>query len=109
MLTDPLIAAVEIPADAQVSIIEYKFDPNKWERYTFEIFKTDKLILGQPISLYKEFFSDVYISNLPANYYGRYCGMSGAQSIVMYLMNRRDHLVDTNFRLTQEKIFSNKN
>jgi len=48
------IAQVEIPPDAQVSVGENKF-------------KTDKLILGQPIMV-DEFFSDEYVSNMPADY-----------------------------------------
>jgi len=51
---DPLIALVEIPADALVSIGNYKF-------------KTDKMILGEPIK-FQEFYSDDYIRSMPLNY-----------------------------------------
>jgi len=50
----PLIALVEIPADARISVGEHKF-------------KTDKLILGQPIEI-DVFFSDEYVRNLSVDY-----------------------------------------
>jgi len=49
-----LIALIEIPEDAQISIGENKF-------------KTDKMILGQPKS-FDEFFSDTYLRTMPVNY-----------------------------------------
>ena len=49
-----LIAPVEIPDDAQVSVGDSKF-------------KTDKLYIGQPMS-FQDFYSDAYIRSMPQSY-----------------------------------------
>jgi len=59
LIPAPLIVRVEIPDDARISIGEYKF-------------KTDKLILGQPVT-FDKFFSDEYISNMGVDYFNADC------------------------------------
>jgi hypothetical protein len=54
MMGEPLIAPVEIPADARISIGDHKF-------------KTDKMILGTPITR-DEFYSDELLRSFPEEY-----------------------------------------
>jgi len=71
-----LIALIEIPQDAQVSVGDKKF-------------KTDKLILGQPIT-FDEFYSDDYLRTMSIN--DLWAGCYGFKTI-KYEVAKRSYLM----------------